>query len=108
MGGCNGQLWISYGEGALAPESPILTRRIVIPHLIRLHFGRWMDIVYIRCMQEVLEFRLTIAATQGALWQTVAYSFRIVSIANPTSLGDYAAWFVLILVICTPDLHRNC
>ncbi|TVY90551.1 Sphingoid long-chain base transporter, partial [Lachnellula willkommii] len=32
----------------------------------------------------------------GAL-QTVNYVFRIISIKNPTSLGDYAAWFVLIL-----------
>jgi hypothetical protein len=34
----------------------------------------------------------------SALWQTVAYAFRIVSISTPTSLGNYAAWFVLILV----------
>lgn len=34
----------------------------------------------------------------SALWQTLAYIFRIVSIKNPTSLADYAAWFVLILV----------
>ncbi|KAL6245747.1 hypothetical protein RBB50_006900 [Rhinocladiella similis] len=33
----------------------------------------------------------------GALWQTIAYCFRIVSIKTPASLGDYAAWFVLIL-----------
>lgn len=34
----------------------------------------------------------------GALWQTVAYIFRILSILNPASLSEYAAWFVLILV----------
>lgn len=34
----------------------------------------------------------------SALWQTIAYIFRIVSIKTPASLGDYAAWFVLILV----------
>ena len=34
----------------------------------------------------------------SALWQMVAYIFRIISINNPTSLGDYAVWFVLILV----------
>ena len=34
----------------------------------------------------------------SALWQTIAYAFRIVSIRTPTSLGDYAIWNVLILV----------
>ena len=34
----------------------------------------------------------------SALWQTIAYAFRIVSISTPASLGNYAAWFVLILV----------
>ncbi|KAH7142661.1 RTA-like protein [Dactylonectria estremocensis] len=34
---------------------------------------------------------------------TLAYLFRILSIENPTSLGLYAGWFVLILIapICT-------
>lgn len=36
--------------------------------------------------------------TMSALWQTIAYAFRIVRINAPTSLGNYAAWFVLILV----------
>ncbi|KAK7893869.1 hypothetical protein LTR67_006570 [Exophiala xenobiotica] len=36
--------------------------------------------------------------SMGALWQTIAYIFRVISIADPASLGDYAAWFVLILV----------
>jgi hypothetical protein len=34
----------------------------------------------------------------SALWQFVAYIFRIISINTPTDLGNYAAWFVLILV----------
>ncbi|KAI1629071.1 RTA1 like protein-domain-containing protein [Exophiala viscosa] len=34
----------------------------------------------------------------GALWQTIAYIFRILSIEQPGNLGNYAAWFVLILV----------
>ena len=34
----------------------------------------------------------------SALWQTVAYAFRIMSIKTPANLGNYAAWFVLILV----------
>lgn len=34
----------------------------------------------------------------SALWQTIAYAFRIVSIETPANLGNYAAWFVLILV----------
>ncbi|KAK5461090.1 hypothetical protein LTS15_003153 [Exophiala xenobiotica] len=36
--------------------------------------------------------------SMGALWQTIAYIYRVISIADPASLGDYAAWFVLILV----------
>lgn len=35
---------------------------------------------------------------QGAIWQTIAYIFRVLSIQNPASLGNYAGWFVLILV----------
>ncbi|OKL56095.1 hypothetical protein UA08_08788 [Talaromyces atroroseus] len=34
----------------------------------------------------------------SALWQTITYILRIVSIKTPASLGDYAGWFVLILV----------
>jgi hypothetical protein len=34
----------------------------------------------------------------SALWQTIAYIFRVISINTPTDLGNYAAWFVLILV----------
>ena len=40
----------------------------------------------------------TWVTAMSALWQTLAYAFRVVSIYNPASLGDYAAWFVLILV----------
>jgi hypothetical protein len=36
--------------------------------------------------------------SMSALWQTAAYAFRIISINSPASLGDYATWFVLILV----------
>lgn len=39
------------------------------------------------------------SSDQGALWQTIAYIFRVISIADPASLGDYGAWFVLILVL---------
>jgi hypothetical protein len=35
---------------------------------------------------------------KGALWQAIAYIFRVISINTPASLGNYAAWFVLILV----------
>jgi hypothetical protein len=35
----------------------------------------------------------------SGLVQTINYIFRIISIKNPNSLGPYAAWFVLILVI---------
>lgn len=34
----------------------------------------------------------------SALWQTLTYIFRTLSIQNPASYGNYAAWFVLILV----------
>jgi hypothetical protein len=34
----------------------------------------------------------------SAFWQFVAYVFRIISINAPANLGNYAAWFVLILV----------
>ncbi|EHK48506.1 hypothetical protein TRIATDRAFT_290167 [Trichoderma atroviride IMI 206040] len=34
----------------------------------------------------------------SALWQTLTYIFRTISIQNPASYGNYAAWFVLILV----------
>jgi hypothetical protein len=34
----------------------------------------------------------------AALWQMLTYIFRTLSIQNPGSYGDYAAWFVLILV----------
>ncbi|KAK5165804.1 uncharacterized protein LTR77_008727 [Saxophila tyrrhenica] len=40
----------------------------------------------------------TWVVAMSALWQTVAYIFRILSINEPASLGNYAAWFVLILV----------
>lgn len=36
--------------------------------------------------------------SMSALWQTIAYAFRVVSIKTPASMGNYAAWFVLILV----------
>lgn len=36
--------------------------------------------------------------------QTVTYIFRVISILNPASFGDYAAWFVCILV-CSRE-HR--
>ncbi|CAM1507661.1 Fc.00g073020.m01.CDS01 [Cosmosporella sp. VM-42] len=34
----------------------------------------------------------------SALWQTLTYVFRSLSIREPASFGDYAAWFILILV----------
>lgn len=34
----------------------------------------------------------------SAVWQTAAYGFRIASIDNPSSVGAYSAWFILILV----------
>ncbi|KAL8794131.1 MAG: hypothetical protein Q9195_003316 [Heterodermia aff. obscurata] len=34
----------------------------------------------------------------SALWQTLAYAFRIASIKAPTSVAAYSVWFVLILV----------
>ena len=34
----------------------------------------------------------------SALWQTLAYGFRIASIRSPTSVALYTAWFVLLLV----------
>ncbi|UKZ96632.1 uncharacterized protein TrAFT101_011410 [Trichoderma asperellum] len=34
----------------------------------------------------------------SALWQTLTYIFRTLSIQNPASYGDYAAWFILILI----------
>lgn len=36
--------------------------------------------------------------------QTLCYIFRLVSILNPTSISDYAAWFVLILVCSIASL----
>lgn len=40
---------------------------------------------------------------QSALWQVLAYVLRVLSIQNPVNLGDYAGWFVLILV-CDIDM----
>ena len=34
----------------------------------------------------------------SALWQTLAYAFRIASIKAPTSVAAYSVWFTLILV----------
>ncbi|KAH8173722.1 RTA1 like protein [Sarocladium implicatum] len=34
----------------------------------------------------------------SGVWQILTYAFRTLSIQNPSSFGDYAAWFVLILV----------
>ncbi|KAG8529744.1 uncharacterized protein KY384_005225 [Bacidia gigantensis] len=34
----------------------------------------------------------------SALWQFLAYAFRIVSIKNPTKTSWYSAWFILILL----------
>lgn len=34
----------------------------------------------------------------SALWQTLTYIFRTLSIQNPASYDNYVAWFVLILV----------
>ena len=34
----------------------------------------------------------------SGLAQTICYIFRLLSIQNPTSFSDYAAWFILILV----------
>lgn len=34
----------------------------------------------------------------SGIWQTVCYIFRDLSIRNPDSFADYAAWFILILV----------
>ncbi|EED22970.1 conserved hypothetical protein [Talaromyces stipitatus ATCC 10500] len=36
--------------------------------------------------------------SMSVLWQAITYILRIISIKNPTSLGDYAGWFVLILI----------
>lgn len=36
--------------------------------------------------------------TMSALWQTLTYVFRILSIHSPASFAYYAAWFILILV----------
>ncbi|OAA59756.1 RTA-like protein [Niveomyces insectorum RCEF 264] len=34
----------------------------------------------------------------SSLWQFLTYIFRTISIQSPASFGDYAAWFVLILI----------
>jgi ammonia channel protein AmtB len=34
----------------------------------------------------------------SGLIQTITYIFRVLSILNPASYGDYAGWFVLILI----------
>ncbi|EEA28511.1 hypothetical protein TMatcc_003159 [Talaromyces marneffei ATCC 18224] len=36
--------------------------------------------------------------SMSALWQSITYILRIISIKNPSSLGEYAGWFVLILI----------
>ena len=33
----------------------------------------------------------------SGLAQTLNFIFRVISIKNPTNLGDYTAWFVLVL-----------
>lgn len=38
-----------------------------------------------------------VIAMSGTI-QTVTYIFRVLSILNPASYDDYAAWFVLILI----------
>ena len=45
--------------------------------------------------------------TMGALWQTLTYIFRILSIQNPAALSEYAAWFVLILVSSQSDSQTS-
>lgn len=34
----------------------------------------------------------------SALWQTVCYLLRVLSIKQPSSMGYYSGWFILILV----------
>lgn len=34
----------------------------------------------------------------SAIWQSLTYIFRTLSIQNPSNFSDYAAWFVLILM----------
>lgn len=34
----------------------------------------------------------------SALWQTIGYVLRILSIKHPASMGYYSGWFILILV----------
>ncbi|ERS95305.1 hypothetical protein HMPREF1624_08183 [Sporothrix schenckii ATCC 58251] len=34
----------------------------------------------------------------SVLWQLLTYIFRTISIQTPASFGDYAAWFVLVLI----------
>ncbi|RAL13893.1 RTA1 domain-containing protein [Aspergillus homomorphus CBS 101889] len=43
------------------------------------------------------KFYCWVIAMSGTI-QTVTYIFRVLSIANPASYEDYAAWFVLILI----------
>ena len=43
----------------------------------------------------------------SATAQTIAYIFRILSIQNPANFGDYAAWFVLILVRLTLHIEDS-
>jgi len=42
----------------------------------------------------------------GALWQTMCYAFRIVSIEKPTVSAWYSAWFILILVRAPIDIQH--
>lgn len=40
----------------------------------------------------------TMVICMSALWQFLAYVFRVLSIQHPASFGAYAGWFVLLLV----------
>jgi hypothetical protein len=63
-------------------------------------FAIFFGLTFIAHVAQGIYYRkaYTWVIAMSALWQLIAYIFRIVSINTPANLGNYAAWFVLILV----------
>ena len=63
-------------------------------------FAIFFGLTFIAHVAQGIYYRkvYTWVIAMSTLWQLVAYIFRIISIGTPTNLGNYAAWFVLILV----------
>ncbi|CAF9929851.1 MAG: hypothetical protein HETSPECPRED_007472 [Heterodermia speciosa] len=83
---------------ATAPEDPLWSfcPSVAAAYLYAILFG----LITIAHIAQAIYHRKTYCwvISMSALWQTLAYAFRIVSIKSPTSVAAYSTWFVLILV----------